>query len=224
VEKELSKLYEKMQQVTNKHIWIKEAPKAIPKVGDVESKLIDIAKIYNDIKIDYAWSCIANNLNIEQSINMIYNYVENEERAFYITGEFRKIILSSSVVASSIIAYIMGRVVYENRKCTHEEIIITNALTEMTDFDIENFRYFVDECVETIGDYETINIRKADKEKMDSYKYTLHTLVSHGIVDTESGIMDGTAMYAGFHYIKTNLCTELLKYIDIVEQILDYGK
>ena len=39
MEKELSKLYEKMQQVTNKHIWIKEAPKAIPKVGDVESKL-----------------------------------------------------------------------------------------------------------------------------------------------------------------------------------------
>lgn len=222
MEKNFIELYEKIDKFANKHSWTKDSVATIPYVGDAYTKIIDIANISNKMKLDYAWSCISKNLNIEQSINMIYNYVSDEDRAFYISGEFRKIILSSSLIASSIIAYIMGQVVYGDRKCTHTEILITNALTNMTDYDLDNFIFLCENCVEKLGEYETINVRKVDKEKMDSYKYTMQVLASHGIFSTESAIMSEDSLYEGLHYVKTNLSTELLNYIDTVKQLLQY--
>ncbi len=117
----------------------------------------------------------------------------------------------------------MGQVVYGNRKCTHAEILITNALMNMTDFDLDNFIYLCNECVEKLGSYEIINIGKIEKEKMNSCKYTMQILASHGIFSTESAIMDNNSLYGGLHYVKTSLSAELLNYIDIVKQLLRYG-
>lgn len=221
---EITDLYEKINEFFNKHSWTQDIVAWLPFVRDVQDKIVEISNVSNRMKLDYAWYCISKDLNLEQSINMIYNYVSNEERAFYISREFRKIVLSSSLIASSIIAYIMGQVVYDDRKCTHTEIIITNALMNMTDYDLDNFIYLCSNCVELLGNYETIDVSKVEKEKIDSYKYTMQICVSHGIFSTESAIMDEESLYEGLHYIKTNLSTELLNYIDIVKQLLEYRK
>lgn len=107
----IEKLYNKMQMILNEHRWIPEGLALIPALEEVQKWIAGISNISNDMKLDKAWYCISQGMNIEESINQIYNYVSNEERAFYISNEFRKIILSSSLLSSSIIANIMGQVV-----------------------------------------------------------------------------------------------------------------
>lgn len=218
----IEKLYNKMQMILNEHRWIPEGLALIPALEEVQKWIAGISNISNDMKLDKAWYCISQGMNIEESINQIYNYVSNEERAFYISNEFRKIILSSSLLSSSIIAYIMGQVVCENRKCKHSETIITNALTFMTDFDIDNFEFLCSQCMEEIGKQQIINIDKAENTQKESLQYTLQICVSYGIFRTESAIYNEEMLYEGIHYIKTNLCDELLNYIDKVKQLLQY--
>lgn len=218
--KTIENLIEKVQRCLTVHDWVKDGIAFIPQVGVVQEEIAKISNLSNNIKLDYAWYCISQDLNIEQSIEQVYNYVSDKERAFYISGEFRKIILSSSLLSSSIIAYIMGRVVYENRNCNHTEIIITNALTNMTDYDLDNFIYLCDDCMSIIGENEVIDIAKVDSAKKASCQYTIQLCASHGLFSTQSTIVDNESVYAGIYYAKTDFCKELLEYIEIVKQLL----
>ena len=109
------------------------------KIPNIREYTSELGMLYNDIKLNWAWYCIAKGKDVEKSINVIYNYVSNADRAMHLSNEFRKIILTQSVKASSVIAYIIGKIAREDRDYTHKEVIITNALSKMTDFDFYNF-------------------------------------------------------------------------------------
>lgn len=224
IKEDLQKLYKKLQDIEGKHNWIGDGIKLIPHINEANDVITGIANIANNMKLDAAWRCIAQGKNIEMSINQIYNYVKDEERAFYISNEFRKIILSSSVLPASIIAYIMGNVVNEDRKCTHGELIISNALLNMTDFDLDNIIYLYNECNEIRGSFDTIGIQKIADERRESCQYTLQICSSYGLLKVQSGILDGENYYGGIFYLKTVYVKDLMRYIDIVQQLLDYDR
>lgn len=205
----------------------------VSQIGEFQNYVVKISQFSNQLKLEQAWYCISEDLDVEKSINEIYNYVSDKDRAFYISNEFRKIILSTSLLSSSIIAYIMGIVVRENRKCTHEEAIISNALINMTDYDLNNIIYLCSECVGNLGGREVITIDES-KGDVSSYYYTLQLCVGNGLFKIESDFigedMDedssdkyGTSLYAGLHYIKNGYTDKLLEYIDKVKQLLRYG-
>lgn len=206
----------------------------IPTFGDAKDCIKSIASLSYDIKLQNAWKCITNGYNIEASINEIYNYISDSERAFYISNEFRKIILSESCVASSIIAYIMGYVVREKRKCTHEEIIITTTLMQMCDFDIENYIELFDHCTIKLAGREVIELSKTNKDRASCF-ITLQLCASKGVfkietdligedLDDPEDIADAETLYAGIHYIKTDYSNTLRKYIDKVSQLIGRGE
>ena len=224
IKEDLQKLYKKIQDIGEKHNWIEDGIKLIPRINEANDMITGIANVANNMKLDAAWRCIAQGKNIEMSINQIYNYVKDEERAFYISNEFRKIILSSSVLPASIIAYIMGNVVNKDRKCTHSELIISNALLNMTDFDLDNIMYLYNECNEIRGSFDIIGIHKIADERRESCQYTLQICSSYGLLKMQSNILDGENYYAGIFYLKTVYGNDLMRYIDIVRQLLDYDR
>ena len=221
--KNLDDLKNRIEEFSGRHHWVQEGIDLIPVLGDAQSYILGISNLNNSIKLEYAWYCIAKDTNIEKSINELYDYVSDTDRAFYITGEFRKIVLSSSLIASSIIAYIMGRVVHEHRKCEHKEIIITNALTHMTDYDLNNFIYLCRSCIKEIGEYKTIDLSQISNNQKYSFQYTIQVCVANGLINTESFISDEDSVYGGLYYVKTDMCDELLKYIEIIKQLLRYN-
>lgn len=225
----LSNLKEKIESYLRKS-YTQDIIKLIPKVNDAAECMTNIAKLVNDMKLAYAWRCIADDCNLEQSINLIYNYVSDPERAYYVAGEFQKIILADSLISSSIIAYILGRVTSENRKATHSEIIVSNALMKMTDYDIDNFRFILEHCATQLGGYEVLDISNLPEDKGASCAYTLQICVSNGLLKGESDFLgidedspnDQEALYSGIHYMKTIYAEQTCRYIEKVEQILKY--
>ena len=228
IKQEMEKLLKKLNEVRTSTLGA-DVIQIIPKINDVNEYIDSIGKLADDLKLDSAWQCLAEGKDVEKSINELYNYVSDRERAFFISNEFKKINLSNSVLASSVIALIVGKVVKENRKCTHKETIILNALGHMTDYDLKNFKLMMDKAIEELVGYTVINIFKLDKENRDNYKYTLHLCANAGLFLTESDIIgkeseedDFEAVYAGLHYVVIDISYALLGYMNEVKQLLNY--
>lgn len=86
-------------------------------------------------------------VNEEKSINELAEYVKKPERAYFVLSYARKIILSDSVLATIMMAFIIFKVSGENRDASHEEMVILNALCSMTDYDMRNMNYLCKNCV-----------------------------------------------------------------------------
>lgn len=204
------------------------------KIPNIREYTSELGMLYNDIKLNWAWYCIAKGKDVEKSINVIYNYVSNADRAMHLSNEFRKIILTQSVKASSVIAYIIGKIAREDRDYTHEEVIITNALSKMTDFDFYNFIELVQNHVVKMTGKDVIELSEIDTDNMDSLYYTMQLCAANGIFVAESDLIgenlddemleDCDSVYGGIHYLKTKYCDVLLKYIEDVKQIIPCGK
>lgn len=225
----MNKLIEKIKEKEGNTL-VSDVVEVIPELNNVYECIGKIAKLSNDYKLNCAWKCLANGINVEKSINELYNYVNDSERAFFISNEFRKIILSSSVLSSSVIAFIVGKIVKENRKCTHKEAIILNAIRNMTDYDLKNFKIMMEKSIDKLVDHEIIEISKLDKENIDSYKYTLHVCTNGGVFLLEKGLMgeadenEYLSLYEGSHYLVTEIAYTLMEYLEAVRQLLNYGE
>lgn len=73
------------------------------KTEKIYDAIVSVSNAANVIKLSCALKCLDEDLNVEKSINELYNYVSNPDRAFYVSTSFRKIILSNSTIAASII-------------------------------------------------------------------------------------------------------------------------
>lgn len=134
-------------------------------------------------------------LNEEKSINELAEYVKKPERAYFVLSYVRKIILSDSVLATSMMAFIIFKVSSENRDARHEEMIILNALCFMTDYDVRNMNYLCKNCVtEENGDQlieKKFDVNKIGDEQLNSCNITLNLLASYGIVQKSPSEIDG---------------------------------
>ena len=200
-----------------------------PKIGEFNEFINNVAKFSNDCKLSYAWKCLAQDKNVEQSINELYNYVSDAERAFFISNEFRKIILSSSLISSTLIGLIVGEVVSANRSCTHSEAVILNALANLTDYDLYNFIVIMESGIEELDGNKIIQISKVQGCNRMSLEYTLYTCMHNGLIRTESDLqgkgIDSQgygSLYMGLYYLPLASSFQLLEYINKVKQILPY--
>ncbi len=134
-------------------------------------------------------------LNEEKSINELAEYVKKPERAYFVLSYVRKVILSDSVLATSMMAFIIFKVSSENRDARHEEMIILNALCSMTDYDMKNMNYLYKNCVTTengnLSVKKKFDVDKIESEQLNSYNITLNLLTSYGIVQKGPSVIDG---------------------------------
>jgi hypothetical protein len=133
------------------------------------------------------------------------------------------------MVASTIIAFIMGEIVKENRECTHKEIVISNAVSSMTDYDLKNFMNMMENAITVLGGYEIVDISKLDKANEASYWCTLRLCANGGLFREESDLegqdLDEEgylSVYGGLHYLVLEEAHELMRYIEKVNKLLRY--
>lgn len=133
-------------------------------------------------------------VNEEKSINELAEYVKKPERAYFVLSYVRKVILSESVLATSMMAFIIFKVSGENRDASHEEMVILNALCSMTDYDMRNMNYLCKNCVTADNSdlltEKKFDINKIGVEQLNSCKITLNLLASYGIVQKSPSTID----------------------------------
>ena len=172
-----------------------------------------VSNVSNDYKLHNAWKCISQGLNEEAAINELYNYTTNADRAFYISNTMKKIILSNSNIASAVLAYIVGDIVMTKRDFTQEDVIMHEALSNMTDFDIKNFVQIMDNCIgwDELGE-EYVNVLKIKSDEKKQFELTLKLCVNTRLFEMDSIVTNSVAINAGTFYKKTYISVFLCPY------------
>lgn len=214
------KLREKVTSFFGNELIVDTA-RLIPRLDDAMENISKISNIADNFKLKQAWKCISENNDIEKSINVLYNYVSNQDRAFYISDAFKKIILSNSKIASSVIAYMIGEISRDEREFTQEDVILYNALSNMTDYDIKNFVYIMDEMIVSRVGVEYIDLTNC-KDESDSVLLTINLCISYRLFLEETSIHKNRITYTGTHIKKTKQSYTLLTYIKKTKQLLKY--
>lgn len=78
-------------------------------------------------------------LDVERKMNELYNFVTDEDRAFFVSDCFRKTLLSQTPIVCCIMGLILADINSKTISINQHDAIIMNAITNFTDNDIRNF-------------------------------------------------------------------------------------
>lgn len=197
----------------------------IPYFGEFVQAANVLNKTINNKKLYAAWRCFAEDENIEKSVNELYNYVNNEERAFYVADCFRKIAWSNSKIAASIIGLMLGEIKSANREFSYDDVVLFNALEYMTDFDIRNFKSIMEGNFIATDDVgrKYFDVSLFPDDKREDYLLTLTFGERHRILSSIQQALKGKTVQFSTFYTTNKFSAVLLKYINKVNQILNYG-
>lgn len=94
--------------------------------------------------------------------------------------------------------YIIFKIAGENRTATHEEMVILNTLSLMTDYDMQNLDYMFENIIvikKGTSD-KKFDIEKLPQDKMGSCFMTLNLLSSNGVIRKNVSSIDANEIGA----------------------------
>jgi len=145
---QLTNLFEKFQTISDEYSDYKELV-----FNDYNLELaedsIKVLKLLNNGRKVWSMTKFKNfikGLNIdsnEENINKLINYVDNKEKAEFITNSFEKILSSNSKLACCTLGIMLNDLCTNEKNITQGNLVILQALSMMNDFDIINFTHLM---------------------------------------------------------------------------------
>ncbi|WP_026883545.1 hypothetical protein [Clostridium akagii] len=80
----------------------------------------------------------------EENLQKLIEYVDNSEKAEFITSTFDKILSANSKIACSVIGLLVNEMCIKKRDVQQSDLMLTQALCIMNDFDVKNFVHLMD--------------------------------------------------------------------------------
>lgn len=104
----------------------------------------------------------------KEKLDKLKEYIDDEDKAMFISKTLESILNSKSKYASLILGYIINTLITTQKELNPKYIILSDALTHMFDHDIQNIRFIGDYC-----NYKIYDDRKeaSKKKKRDVYFY-----------------------------------------------------
>ena len=117
----------------------------------------------------------------------------------------------------------MGEIVSNNRNFEHSDAVLYSALLQMTDYDIRNFKYLMENAIGRFRENDGIVDDSKIMQNRESFEITMQICSSTGLFKTEHSFVDGENYYTGNFCKVTNIAYSLLKYINRVGRLLNYS-
>jgi len=175
-------------------------------------------------RFNYMLKGLGEGLDMERKMNELYNYVRNEDRAFYVTDCFRKTLLSKAPIACCIMGIILSDITNGDFDLGQTDVLIMNALMDFTDYDIRNFYEITGGNFTSVTKEGTqfIDESKFPEEKRRGYDLTIGLCCQTRVMKKGPVLQDdgGLVMDA----IQFDDVSEKLRaYIDRAHRQLSYG-
>lgn len=112
-----------------------------PVAGAAISIVAEGAKKVDEYRITHLIESLGKGLNEETLRNMLISYVrDNENRAMYVIDTFRKALLQDSLIAISLMGFILAENMNSDKEPSYIQQLIYRALVNATDEDLKIFR------------------------------------------------------------------------------------
>lgn len=165
----------------------------------------------------------------EEQLNRLLKYIDDKQKAEFISDIFSKILLSNSKLSCMIMGCIMQKIINTGDNVTHSDLICIDALTKFYDFDIKNFKTVCDN--QNLKRSKVINLnniyKKKENENIDktSISLTLQKCVSCQLVSLESEVdanfdsddVEFSSIDLDEYYFLLNTGEKLYEYIKIID-------
>lgn len=107
----------------------------------------------------------------DEKLEKLRKYVDNEDKAMFISKTLESILKSKSKHASFILGYIINTLIINQKELNPKYIILADALTHMFDHDIKNIRFIGDYCNYKVYDDRKSKKYSSKRNKRDIYFY-----------------------------------------------------
>ena len=203
-----------------------------PTAGILASGAIGFLRVFDDYKLNQLVKGLSSGLDQEKKINELYNYVKSSsKRAFLVGNVFRMTLEAESPKSCVLYGKILSEHIGKNESdFTNEELIVCNALINATDFDLENFVILMNQCISQEKDGArriVFNKKKKDIINMEGELNTTCCWCTYNRLFSfnplEWGGIEGSDMIIDTDYHVNGAADVLLKWIDEVKQIWEYG-
>ena len=154
---EVVDLFKKVQEVSNDYADIKDIL-----VDDSSAELLEdsvsVLKLLNCSRkafLHIKFKAFLRGLNRDnankESIERLVQYVENQDRAEFITNSFDKVLFANSKLVCCLIGIMINELVVNKRDVSQEELMLLQALSVLNDFDVTHFYYLHKQCCRNKG-------------------------------------------------------------------------
>lgn len=136
------------------------------------------------------------NLNSDDSsLQKLITYVDNKDKAEFITTTFEKILLSNSKLACCVMGIMLNDMCQTNQNVSQENLAILQALSMMNDFDIKNFTHLMSiRPWEKHRNHKIIQAKDIKKcisqyqDTMQGINLTINLLEKYGLIESNGEI------------------------------------
>lgn len=148
---------------------------AIELIGDcskVAKLLVGTKKLFNISMFSFFLKGLyIGNQTEEEVIDKLREYINDEDKAMFISKTIDNILNSKSKYSVFILGYMVNTLLRSQQELHPKYIILANALTNMFDHEIESIRFMGDYCNYKIYDERKLGRKKINKNKRDIYFY-----------------------------------------------------
>lgn len=151
-------------------------------------------KIWSITRFKYFIKGLNLNSN-EESIQKLINYVDDKDKAEFITNTFEKILQSNSKLACCVMGIMLNDMCESNKSISQNNLVILQALSMMNDFDITNFTHII--SISPWGKnkkYKTIKINDIQgcvnkyNDTTQGIGLTINLLEKYGLIESDGEI------------------------------------
>ncbi len=236
---QLYNLFEKFQSISSEYADYKELlfddfNTELAEDSFKTLKLLNTGrKIWSITKFKFFMKGLNNNTS-ENNIQKLITYVDNKDKAEFITSTFEKILLSNSKMSCCTMGLMLNSMCENKNDISQENLVILQALSMMNDYDIINFTHLMSISPwKKNKQYKTIKLSDIQgcvnkfNDTQRGINLTINLLEKYGLIETNGEVdlsMDSDDVdFSSAEYEKYNefnyLSKKLYEYTKRIVQI-----
>lgn len=237
IRKEMVALFKKIQDVSDDYADVKEIFLDNSSMELLEDSIGVIKLLSNSRKafVLTKFKFFIKGLNYEcadkESLEKLIAYVDDKDKAEFITNSFDKVIIANSKLACSLMGLMLNDMVKSKQTVTQPDLTIMQALSTMNDYDVKNFHYLYKACDWGVGKTEIrgssiVKVCDIISTTSENITYTVNLLERANLVTREGAVStepmeeyseELITRYADVRYFNT-LSRTLYKYTSLLFQ------
>lgn len=154
----------------------------------------------------------------EENINVLVGYIESERGSSFIQGLFESVVRANSQISILLMGNIWGHINAEKRKLSLQELILSNALTQMNDYDFCVFQSIMKLYSSGVKQYIEMN-KLANIPEASNVIQKLYHLQ---ILAADDSYVDNGVLHMGLFYYVDGIAKLLKNRLEENEHLIKY--
>ena len=199
-----------------------------PPVGATMTIINSFLSNYDEYKLNHLLFGLSLKSNTEKALNELYNYVAySSEKAYRVGNVLKKALASESPKSNVLMGLVLANNMNNKTAFSRDDIIVCRALENANDYDLNNFRTIMHDCIVLTKDNKRI-IEYDFNDVSMNYEYNMtcswaiyNRLFTQSLPDLK--VSESTMIHSPSHIYVEHPADTLYELITALGKVWNYG-